>query len=479
MRTLIFILTIFTIFSGCVEESNVTQSNESAYQGSGNTTPENQSSTTLSSEEENIPEIEVTSFSSIYMHDNSENVLSYLFSWDNVPGNESNNLSKYLKNDLEIDWISNAQIIKTNDNNTIRVFTPDNSLELKLADDKNTVLIIPNNIQLKVKQENGRLCIYRVKEYRGSSDPAEVKLGYNLNEKYYAAYDLSIKNNGSNDLDFRLNKLHVRDGNRTFNTTNLDPYGFYERSHLEVLSSLKEENKIENITLSPGQTINGSVVFQVNSLYNESFLLMYNETPVSSASLEKSIEALRVAERFNYSTVFGIPPYSEDPSELNSEGTPLFCSWVNRSVFEFFNKADPENVMEPSLYSPDEISWTKIVYALEVKPEKNITTLPVKNRDSHTYSLLVVDDAGEELINTHEIEKIAFLRNGTYQHYSRNSQDVPQMNLTNHTFVRTSFERTYGTPMNVYVSINNQNLILDDDLNAILVRYSDGGYHFV
>ena len=246
-----------------------------------------------------------------------------------------------------------------------------------------------------------------------------------------------------------------------------------------MLSSLKEENKIENITLSPGQTINGSVVFQVNSLYNESFLLMYNETPVSSVSLEKSIEILRVAERFNYSTVFGIPPYSEDPSELNSEGTPLFCSWVNRSVFEFFNKADPENVMEPSPYSPDEISWTKIVYALEVKPERNITTLPVKNRDSHTYSLLVVDDAGEELINTHEIEKIAFLRNGTYQHYSRNSQDVPQINLTNHTFVRTSFERTYGTPMNVYVSINNQNLILDDDLNAILVRYSDGGYHFV
>ena len=37
------------------------------------------------------------------MHDNSENVLSYLFSWDNVPGNESNNFSKYLKNDLEID----------------------------------------------------------------------------------------------------------------------------------------------------------------------------------------------------------------------------------------------------------------------------------------------------------------------------------------------------------------------------------------
>lgn len=479
MRILLLILTIFIIFSGCVEENNLTQSNESAYQGSVNITPENLSSTVLSSEEENIPEIEVTSFSSIYMHDNSENVLSYLFSWDNVPGNESNNLSEYLMNDLGIDWVSDAQIIKTDDNNTILVFTPDNSLELKLADDKNTVLITPNDIQLKVKEENGKLCIYRVKEYNGVGDPTESKLGYNLNERYYAVYDLSIKNNGSNDLDFKLNELHVRDGNRTFNATKLDPYGFYERSRLEVLSNLKEENKIESMTLSLGQTINGSVVFQVNSLYNESFLLMYKEIPVSSASFEKSIEALKVAERFNYSTVFGIPPYSEDTSDLNSEGAPLFCSWVNRSVFEFFNKADSENVMKPSPYTPDGISWTKIVYALEVKPERNMTTLPVKNSDSYTYSFLLVDDAGEELVNTPQIEKIAFLRNGIYKHYSRNYQDFPQMNLTNHTFVRTSFERTYGTPMNVCFSINNQNIILDDDLNTILVRYSDGGYHFV
>jgi hypothetical protein len=89
------------------------------------------------------------------------------------------------------------------------------------------------------------------------------------------------------DLDFKLNELRMREGDHIFNTTTLDPYGFYDRSHLEVLSNLKEENKIESMTLSPGRTINGSVVFQVNSLYNESFLLMYNKTPISSASFEK------------------------------------------------------------------------------------------------------------------------------------------------------------------------------------------------
>jgi len=39
------------------------------------------------------------------MHDNSENVLSYLFSWDNVPGKKVKKLSDYLKNDLKIDWV--------------------------------------------------------------------------------------------------------------------------------------------------------------------------------------------------------------------------------------------------------------------------------------------------------------------------------------------------------------------------------------
>ncbi|MGB9926986.1 MAG: hypothetical protein ACPK85_01120 [Methanosarcina sp.] len=419
LRILAFILIIFIIFSGCIEESKVTQPNESVYQGSVNLTQENQSSTALSSEEGNAPEIKMTSFSSIYMHDNVENILEYLFSWEDVPENESGNLSNFLKNDLGIDWASDAQIIKADDNNTIRVFTPENSLELKLADNKNTVLITPNNIQLKVKEEAGNLCVYRVKEYNGGGDPAESKLGSNITERYYAIYGLSIRNNSPNDLDFNMNGLHLHDRDQVFNTTILDPYGFYGKSRLEVLSNLNRENKIENITLSPGQAINGSVVFQVNSLYNESFLLMYNEIPVPSAAFEKSIKALRIAERFDYSTVFGIPPYSEEAGDLNSEGAPLFCCWVNRSVFEFFSKADSENIMKPSPYSPDGISWTRIVYALEVKPEINITTLPVKNSYSSTTSFLVVDDAGEELINTPQVERIAFFRNGTYKHFSR------------------------------------------------------------
>ena len=353
---LIFILTICIIFSGCVEESKVNQSNKSVHQGQVNVTPENLSSKNLSREKK-IPEVEVKSFSSIHMHDNSET-------------------------------------------------------------------------------------------------------GYNIAERCYAVYGLSIKNNGSNNLNFKLNKLHVRDGDYIFNTTNLDTTDFSGRSKLDILSDLEKENIIGNVTLSPGQTINGSVVFQVNSLYNESFLLMYNETSITSTSIGKSIEALRTAERYNYSVAFAIPPYRNinvDSFEPNLEVYPyIFPNWVNRSIFEFFDRVDSEDVLRST---PNDKHLSIIVYALKVIPERNITILSVKPR------FIVVDDTGEELINTSEIEKISVLRNEAYK-----------MNLSNVTFVRTSFGRFGHLGIGIYC-YNNQDVIMDDYQNIILVRRSNIGMH--
>jgi hypothetical protein len=404
LRMLIFILTICILFSGCVEENDVNQSNESVYQGAVNITQKNLSSTTLSSEAENIPEIKVRSFSSIYTHSNLEKVEGYLFSWDNVPGNESESqrLISYLKNDLNISWIDNAQIVKTNNNETIRVFTYENSLDLTLENNKSTILTTIDSVPgyyFNIKKENGKICVYKLEEY---------KREYNLTEKYYAVYDLSIKNNGSSNLDFKLNEFHVRAGDQIFNTTNIfnttigpeSPFSYRN----SILSDFKKETKIEDITLFPGQTVNRSVIFPVNSLYNKSFLLMYKATPITSASFEKSIETLRIAERFDYSTAFGVPPY-------DSDGWP---NWINRSIFESSNKADSESVSEEMANSSsvEFRPYMNIVYAVKVIPERNITVIPVKYRLSryHPYPLFVVDYTGEELINTSSIEKYRKLK---------------------------------------------------------------------
>ncbi|HII91661.1 MAG TPA: hypothetical protein HA262_05695 [Methanosarcina sp.] len=464
MRTLILILILFTIFSGCVEENNVIQLNESAYQGSVNITPENQSAAALSSREKNIPEIEVTSFSSVYMHDNLANVekYNYIFSWDNVPGHEDSKLRYYLGNDLGVDWVNTAKIIKTDGNNTIRVFTPINSLEFELSDDKNTVLITPNQIQLKVKKKNNSLQIYQVETDYNKKTPV-----YNITERYYAVYGLSIKNNGSNYLDFKLNELYLRDGGHVFNTA-IEPEDLFS-SCLNVPQDIENETKVEDTTLSPRQTINGSVVFQVNSLYNKSFLLMYNETPVPLASFEKSIEALKMAERYNYSGIFGIPPYNSGSSDDNSfkpnlEDYPyIWANWVNRSIFEFFDRADHEEMENLSL---EYIPQTKVVYVLKVIPERNITITSKKSKISQN-NFIVIDDTGKELTNASNSDKIVILKNQTYELLSGENGEAQQVNFSNATIVKIHFTSYYEWGR---ITSVNQDVIMDKKLNIIAAR---------
>lgn len=86
----------------------------------------------------------------------------YLFNWSDVPGNDSEMLLKFLWDDLNIGWAGNAEIVKSEDGNTIRIFKYGNSAELKL-DVPNATLTTSDGgtFDLKVKEENGTLRIYR------------------------------------------------------------------------------------------------------------------------------------------------------------------------------------------------------------------------------------------------------------------------------------------------------------------------------
>ncbi len=87
----------------------------------------------------------------------------YLFTWDKIPGNDSERLIEYLKEDAGIDWAKQAKVEKTGDGKTIRVFNETNSLTLKLNDEKTKVNLEIDNIankELAVKIEDGELNIY-------------------------------------------------------------------------------------------------------------------------------------------------------------------------------------------------------------------------------------------------------------------------------------------------------------------------------
>ncbi len=201
---------------------------------------------------------------------------------------------------------------------------------------------------------------------------------YEPDKRYYAAYNLSIKNNGSSPLYFKLNELRLREGDNTFNVTPLEPY---KSDGLEVLRDLEYENKLQDTTLLPGQSLSGTVAFRVKSLYDESFLLTYNATPVTSATFEKSIEALRTAEDFNYSIALGKLPYIHNTNITRLSYVPIFndsfetqANWVNRRIFETFKNSDIERMQN----SPQYIG-VEMVYALRVIPDRNITMFPMRS----------------------------------------------------------------------------------------------------
>ncbi|KCZ70569.1 hypothetical protein ANME2D_02590 [Candidatus Methanoperedens nitroreducens] len=87
----------------------------------------------------------------------------YLFNWDNVPGNESFRLNIFLKDDLGIDWAVNAQILKSDDNRTISVFTEERYIEIALDKNNGKALLRTSDsetYELQVKKDKDGLGIY-------------------------------------------------------------------------------------------------------------------------------------------------------------------------------------------------------------------------------------------------------------------------------------------------------------------------------
>jgi len=90
-----------------------------------------------------------------------------LFSWDNVPGNDSKRFLKFLVDDRGIGWTENAEIHKSDDDQTIRIFKDKNSAEITLDGKMKKATLKINDgraLDLKVKKENGKLNLYHNKK---------------------------------------------------------------------------------------------------------------------------------------------------------------------------------------------------------------------------------------------------------------------------------------------------------------------------
>lgn len=91
-----------------------------------------------------------------------KNEPKYLFSWDEVPGNDNKRLLEFLKQNFNIDWLEIAKVEKFEDGRTIKISAENDSLSLRLNNEKTEVnLKIDDGRTDKflVKTENGILKI--------------------------------------------------------------------------------------------------------------------------------------------------------------------------------------------------------------------------------------------------------------------------------------------------------------------------------
>ena len=114
----------------------------------------------------NIPPDRLNSLNGIKNNpgNNVSNRTLYLFSWDDIPGNDTGRLITILKNVYRIEWAKTAKIEKIDGGKTILVSTEINSLSLKLNDEKTKVNLTINDNRTDefiVRMNNNKLNIYK------------------------------------------------------------------------------------------------------------------------------------------------------------------------------------------------------------------------------------------------------------------------------------------------------------------------------
>lgn len=107
------------------------------------------------------------------MKDYVENIKEvHLFSWNKVPGDDSDILLRYLNNHHGVDWVcSTNKIRKSDDRKTICITDDAKMVKIVITDEEKVTLKIDDLVvrihDLKVKNESGELNIYEYFEYDG------------------------------------------------------------------------------------------------------------------------------------------------------------------------------------------------------------------------------------------------------------------------------------------------------------------------
>lgn len=105
--------------------------------------------------------------------------VGHLFSWDNVPGDDSEGLLRYLTTEYGIDWTNDAEICKSDNGKIIHISKDGNSVEITIGDWEKATLKISDGrtCDLQANEEDGKLNIHMEGNYAGDQIGLAVDKG--------------------------------------------------------------------------------------------------------------------------------------------------------------------------------------------------------------------------------------------------------------------------------------------------------------
>jgi hypothetical protein len=222
------------------------------------------------------------------LSDKFSDMVTYLFSWDEVPGNDNGRLIKYIEQNFYTDWVKTAKIEKTDDGKGIRVSNEENYLLLRLNNEKTKVNLKIDDgrtAEFLAKTESGTLNIYEKPE----RDPYFGFFYYYVffhpaSGKYLHKLEDTLHKQGVNDNDVMVVDWGVNipwammtsvrfaeELTQIFNMNNpnssIAPIGNEYSPLAEILKSEKDKNPLYAILLYTEEDVN--IAKYVKRYYNE------------------------------------------------------------------------------------------------------------------------------------------------------------------------------------------------------------------
>ncbi len=181
--------------------------------------------------------------------------IEYLFSWEEIPGNDNVRLIEFLMQNFSIEWVKAAKIKKNDDGKTIRVNSEENFLSLTLNDEKTNInLEIDDGRTDKfiVKIKNGKLNIYKKED-----QTHYLKFVVEGIKAMMTQYGFGAKTSSG----FGVAENNIEHGGLLFNKRGIDtPINNKEPEHNipeEYAKYLKEDGTVkEELCASDGKLLN-------------------------------------------------------------------------------------------------------------------------------------------------------------------------------------------------------------------------------